>query len=455
MALTPTTWNPSDKGSACTLSNGNLTGSAPAANGTVRSVFGASSGKWYWEIKTTSTTYSPGIGVGTASAALTNYPGSNSGGWAWFGNEGKKYTNGVGTAYGSAGSIAGVTIGVALDMDAGTVTLYRNGVSMGTMYSGLTGTIYAMCGGNASVASNFTANFGATAFDYSPPAGHNAGFGTVLATINGTASTTVGVTSAAAGTAPVSAASSSTVAVTSAASGAVLATGAASAAVAVTSSAAGAVEVKGQASTAVAVASLADGALGAPEAMLTGTTTVGVSSAASGAVAVQGLGGATVTVTSSASGVVRSGAELSGSTAVEVDSASAAAVLAAGQGTSTVTVTSLSSGTVPARGQASASVAVSSVAAGVAPVAAVSDNAVQVGSAAAGAVAISGQAAAVVGVTSVAKVRNGIRDFTRDVSVTTMLREISLRASVPNVVARTDENEITVTTHAFEIAITA
>lgn len=172
-----TTWNPLDKGSACVLSNGNLTGLAPSSNGSVRSAYGVSSGKWYWEVTTSTGTNPPGIGVANASAALTTYPGASSGGWAWFANEGRKYSGGASVAYGTAGSLAGVVIGVALDMDAGTVTLYRNGVSMGVMYSGLTGTLYALCGGNTGTPSEFTANFGATAFAYSPPAGHSAWFG--------------------------------------------------------------------------------------------------------------------------------------------------------------------------------------------------------------------------------------------------------------------------------------
>ena len=175
-ALYATTWNPSDKGSACVLSNGNLTGTSPSDNGSVRSTFGASAGKWYWEVTSTSST-PPGIGVGNGSASLSLYPGSTSGAWAWFANEGRKYTAGAATAYGTAGSLTGVVIGVALDMDAGTVTLYRNGVSMGVMYSGLTGTLYALCGGNSAVASDFTANFGASAFAYTPPSGHAAWFG--------------------------------------------------------------------------------------------------------------------------------------------------------------------------------------------------------------------------------------------------------------------------------------
>ena len=174
--VVPTTWNPADKGSACVLSNGNLTGSAPSVNGSVRSIFSASAGKWYWEV-TSSTTYPPGIGAGRVTASLAGYVGIDANGWAWYGDIGQKYNAGSGVAYGGAGSIAGVVIGIALNMDAGTITLYKGGVSLGVMYSGLTGAIYAMCGGNASTASNFTANFGGAAFAGALPAGHVAGFG--------------------------------------------------------------------------------------------------------------------------------------------------------------------------------------------------------------------------------------------------------------------------------------
>jgi hypothetical protein len=168
--MTFATWNPSDKGSGVTLSNGNLTGTGPEGNGTVRATFGKSAGKWYWEVTYSSGTYSPDIGIADASATLAHYNGFDSHGWGWFGNEGKKYTNGVGTALGTA-STTGATIGVALDMDAGTCVLYKNGVLLGTLATGLTGTIYPACGGNATVSTSFTANFGASSFTYTAPAG--------------------------------------------------------------------------------------------------------------------------------------------------------------------------------------------------------------------------------------------------------------------------------------------
>ena len=65
---------------------------------------------------------------------------------------------------------------VLLDMDAGELTFWRNGSTMGLAYTGLTGTIFPMAGGDTnSVDSGLLANFGATAFSYSPPAGYNAG----------------------------------------------------------------------------------------------------------------------------------------------------------------------------------------------------------------------------------------------------------------------------------------
>ena len=52
MAVTPTTWNPSDKHTDLTLSNGNKTAWSSVNNQfeNVRSIFGASTGKFYVEV---------------------------------------------------------------------------------------------------------------------------------------------------------------------------------------------------------------------------------------------------------------------------------------------------------------------------------------------------------------------------------------------------------------------
>lgn len=176
--LIPTTWNPLDKGSACVLTNGNLTATGGLSNGAVRSTFGATSGKYYWEVQSTISRH-PIIGVAKNTAPLT-YPGDTVDGWAYYGPTGEKYTNDVLTTYGPVWSSASDVIGIALDMDAGTIAFYRNGTSMGVAFTGLTGTIHAMTGGDTDGAtSNVTANFGATALVYSPPSGFAAGFGLI------------------------------------------------------------------------------------------------------------------------------------------------------------------------------------------------------------------------------------------------------------------------------------
>lgn len=181
MTTSYATWNPSDKGSGVTLSNGNLTGSTNA-NNSVRSTVGVSNGKWYWEVHYDSA-YIPLIGIATASATVAStggaYPGIDNYGWSYYGYDGHKYHGGVSTAYGAAYS-PGDVIGIALDMDAGTITFYKNGVLQGMAFTGLAGTVYAMFGGSTNTGTNgsqavVTANFGATAFVYPPPTGFNSG----------------------------------------------------------------------------------------------------------------------------------------------------------------------------------------------------------------------------------------------------------------------------------------
>lgn len=172
------TWDPNKKGSAVTLSNGNLNGVSAEANGTVLATTGLKTGKHYWEVTVPSLNagYGPTMGVATSLASLAHYVGFDLNGWGWSpfetGGPGK-YHNGVKVAYGT-GLGAGDTFGHLLDSDAGTLELYRNNVSMGVMYTGLTGlTLYPACGGDANPnATSFNANFGASAFRYTPPAGY-------------------------------------------------------------------------------------------------------------------------------------------------------------------------------------------------------------------------------------------------------------------------------------------
>jgi hypothetical protein len=167
--------NPLDK----TLTDGSITNGNLTLNGTsnwnaCRGTFGMSSGKWYWE--TTHSVYDQSL-CGIADSVWptsTYYPGYSSTGYsAAYGQNALKYVDGVNSAYGATFTIGDV-IGYALDMDAGTLTCYKNGVSQGEMVTGLTayGTIFpAIAAANGAV---INANFGQRPFAYTPPTGFKA-----------------------------------------------------------------------------------------------------------------------------------------------------------------------------------------------------------------------------------------------------------------------------------------
>lgn len=170
------TWNPLDKGSEVVLSNGNLTEYSPTGftNGNVRANTAISSGKKYWEIHYDSGDY-PAIGIANSNAPL-NGTGAFSGNVArLYYIDGKLYPGSI--TYGST-FVIGNTIGVALDMDIGTVGFYKNGVFQGSAFTDIKSTLgntiypYMSFAGNNSC--TVTANFGATPFAYPIPTGYMA-----------------------------------------------------------------------------------------------------------------------------------------------------------------------------------------------------------------------------------------------------------------------------------------
>ncbi len=173
------TWNANAlrKSTHITLSSGNLKATNDGAtNNHVKATIGKSSGKWYWELTFTrdnpSDQWFVPYGLTRETENVENYPGATTGNC--ISTEGSKWINGTQTAGYTSAWLDTDVIGVALDMDAGTVTLYKNNVSLGILQSGLTGTWYPATG--SSVIPGFTiANFGESAFVYSPPAGFNPG----------------------------------------------------------------------------------------------------------------------------------------------------------------------------------------------------------------------------------------------------------------------------------------
>ena len=159
-----------------TIADGNLniTGTSPSVTTIVLATIGMSSGKWYWEFTQTSFTVNntPMIGVAKDNVSMTAYVGSDANGWAYFGNNGQKFNNGTGAAYGASYTNNDV-IGVAFDADAGTLVFYKNNTSQGTAFTGLTSGPYfpAFSDGGSTTVMTANVNFGQRPFTYTPPTG--------------------------------------------------------------------------------------------------------------------------------------------------------------------------------------------------------------------------------------------------------------------------------------------
>lgn len=168
----PTTWNPVDKGTSVVLSTDRLTATAPQVNGIVRSTDGKSSGKWYFEI-VNPINNSPVVGVATPLATLSDFPGVDVYGWVYWGFSVKKIHNGVQENYGVSWALNSDVIGVAVNIDDGEIEFFRNNVSMGVAYTGITGRLHAAMSGYSSVVSTGRARFAAADQTYSPPVGYS------------------------------------------------------------------------------------------------------------------------------------------------------------------------------------------------------------------------------------------------------------------------------------------
>jgi hypothetical protein len=188
-AFDATTLDRTATGAPATLALDDLTAQAlVGSRASSRATCGHSSGKWFWEITIDAIPGWPGasnpvIGVGDANAPLGGgyYIGGTGDGWAYF-PAGAEYLNGTcgcagppGIGYGPYGQTAGAgdVIGVALDVDDGTLTFFKNGVSMGVAFTNLLRggvPLYPMVGGG-DVMFSATARFDVP-FAYAMPAGY-------------------------------------------------------------------------------------------------------------------------------------------------------------------------------------------------------------------------------------------------------------------------------------------
>ena len=168
------TLNPLNKGSALVLSEGNLqvTGTTNAYN-CVFGTIGVSSGKWYWE-QTLQAVVSQDIQLGIVNkdVPLNSYPGSTSRSYGFSSND-SKWNNSTSSAY-TTSWVSGDIIGLAFDADAGTLTLYRNGSSLGTAFSSIPADTYFPVAGAYNSSSTSVLNFGQRPFAYTAPSGFKA-----------------------------------------------------------------------------------------------------------------------------------------------------------------------------------------------------------------------------------------------------------------------------------------
>jgi hypothetical protein len=178
------TWNPVNPTSIgdadYSLANGNLeVVNVLNAYGYIAGTMYVKSGKWYWEVKTTGAVNPAFDFVGmVATNSSISYPGNVTNAY-WYKPNGNKVddTGYTGFSYGASWSSAN-TIGVALDLDAGEVSFYKDGVSQGVAFTGITASAgWAPAVGdfsNALTLQSWVANFGQRQFAYASPAGFKA-----------------------------------------------------------------------------------------------------------------------------------------------------------------------------------------------------------------------------------------------------------------------------------------
>jgi len=159
------TWNPLLVPAAASYSNGNLEGTTSTSGNMLGSTIAVSSGKFYCEITPLTTPCC----IGIVRPGEVREIGNNSESFGYT-NSGDKRTNNSGSSYGSSYS-ANDVIGIALDLDAGTLVFYKNGVSQGTAFSSLTGAYSFAISRFSPTEISAIANFGQRPFAYQAPSG--------------------------------------------------------------------------------------------------------------------------------------------------------------------------------------------------------------------------------------------------------------------------------------------
>jgi hypothetical protein len=175
------TWNPLVRrnnvtSNLPTFSNGNLDLSVPVGSpsdraNVIQGTIGISSGKWYFEVLITA--IGSHFTVGICDYGITNDIYTY---FYAYVTDARKWVAGSTSSFGSSSTTNDV-VGVAFDLDSGTLEIFKNGSSLGTVSSSLPSgityfpTIFAPVGLTAITCST---NFGQRPFAYTAPSGFKA-----------------------------------------------------------------------------------------------------------------------------------------------------------------------------------------------------------------------------------------------------------------------------------------
>ena len=170
------TLNPNSNGTGAAPFDGNLKfNTSASATGTMLSTAEVSSGKWYCEVKVTFGSNNGALGIRsiTQSDINSNTLGNQTLDYAYRGN-GQKFNSNTKSSYGNSYTTDDV-IGIALDLDSGTIKFLKNNSDEGIAFTGISGT-FVFAVGDDHTLSTFqgTFNFGQQAFTYTPPTGYRA-----------------------------------------------------------------------------------------------------------------------------------------------------------------------------------------------------------------------------------------------------------------------------------------
>ena len=181
------TWDSAAKGPRLSLSDGDLTisRSIQAPWNTVLANQGKSSGKWYFELTTVvNEIVLPGFGISSMSLGTTSidgYPGKDEGddiSWGWHPAAGIRFYQGVSAAVLPVG-VLGDTLRFKCDLDGGNIYVAVNDGAFDAdplNVTSLLGITVFPAVGLDYTNQEFSANFGASAFNEAVPDGYNAGW---------------------------------------------------------------------------------------------------------------------------------------------------------------------------------------------------------------------------------------------------------------------------------------